>query len=100
MLGSMPTTRWGVWFVSEWRARQLGVVVSPDGLVALDVARVKYFGALRGEREAAPGGTLIAVRAGAPVPVARAAARGEFFSPKVRYPTRENGLKASRSIRA
>jgi hypothetical protein len=86
---------WHIWFVSEWRARRLGSVPAVDALFALEVARVKFGSVLFREREAAPGGTLAAVREGAPDPVARFAARGEFFSPKIRYASRRGGPKVS-----
>lgn len=89
---SMPTTLWGIWFVSEWQARRLGSVPSVDALFAIEVARVKFRSALLGMSS---GGTLAAIRAGAPDPVARFAARGEFFSPKIRYASRANGPRVS-----
>jgi hypothetical protein len=92
MIRSMQPIRWGVWFISEWQSRRLGSVPAVDALFALEVARVKFASMLFREREAAPGGTLAAVRVGLPDPVARLAARGEFFAPKIRYaPKGKNG---------
>jgi hypothetical protein len=104
MLQSMQLIRWGVWFISEWQARRLGSVPAVDALFALEVARVRFASMLFRARAAAPGGTLAAVRAGAPEPVARLAARGEFFAPKMRYApkgsraaARAGSARASRS---
>lgn len=85
--------RWTVWFLSEWENRRFGTVSAEDALVALDVARSKFSWLWLQSQSAAPGGTLAAIREGAPAPVARLGDRGEFFAPKVRYASRANGPK-------
>jgi len=102
MIRSMQPIRWGVWFISEWQSRRLGSVPAVDALFALEVARVKFASMLFREREAAPGGTLAAVRVGLPDPVARLAARGEFFAPKIRYAPKGSARAVARagSVRA
>jgi hypothetical protein len=77
--------RWTAWYVSEWCVTRLGTVYAGDGLEALELVRFKLAIEWATARDAAPGGTLAALREGVPAPVAREAERGEFFSPKMRY---------------